>query len=50
MKYIIEALLTDDEGQQIRIHEEFETRSDADRRYTQLVLNYDEPIHWIESK
>jgi len=50
MKYIIEALLTDDEGQTVTVHEEFDDRNKADRRYTQLALNYDEPISWKEIK
>jgi len=50
MKYIIEAVLTNDDGQEITIHEEYPTRYEADRRYSELALNYDEPIYFKEIK
>lgn len=50
MKYIIEATLINDENQEVTIHEEYSTRWEADQRYCQLALNYDEPIKWQEIK
>ena len=44
MLYIIDAVLIDDEGKPVKIHEEFTLRQEFDKRYTALVLNYDEPI------
>jgi hypothetical protein len=50
MKWIIEANIIDDEGNEVDLHEEFTTRQDFDRRYCELAMNYDEPIHWAEIK
>lgn len=50
MLYVIEAILTDDEGELALIYEEYTDRREADIRYDQLVTNFDEPVYWKEIK
>lgn len=50
MKWIIKMNITDDQGNNVDLYEEFTNRQDFDRRYCELAMNYDEPIHWTEIK
>ena len=50
MKWIIKMNITDDQGNNVDLYEEFTNRQDFDRRYCELAMNYDESIHWAEIK